>query len=291
MRRARFGWVAFATMLLTGCPESTTPDSGTMDSAVDTGARTDAGADTGADTGTGADAGDCPGGCDIGRSCCDGECVNMMNDPRHCGACATPCDAAGEFCQGGSCTDIPCTGGTCTGADNCCGDECCGAGEICCDPQGPIVTGPECTTPNDRGTCPQGCAPLCMCNSPDTPIATPEGDRPIAALSIGDLVFTINDGAIVAMPIVQTQTVPVTDHQVVRVVLDSGDVLEISATHPLADGGSIGALSAGDSLGALRVVEAETIPYVHGATHDILPGSDSGSYFAAGVRLDSTIAR
>jgi hypothetical protein len=39
-----------------------------------------------------------------------------------------------------------------------------------------------------------------------------------------------------------------------------------------------------------QVVEAATVPYAHEATHDILPGSETGAYFAGGALIGSTLA-
>lgn len=68
-----------------------------------------------------------------------------------------------------------------------------------------------------------------VCASPNTPIATPIGDRPIAELREGDLVYSVERGAIVAVPIVRVTRTPVHGRHVVRVQLVSGETLEISA--------------------------------------------------------------
>jgi hypothetical protein len=72
--------------------------------------------------------------------------------------------------------------------------------------------------------------------------------------------------------------------------MESGAVLEISGVHPTADGRTLGALRVGDELDGLRVVGASVIPFAHDATYDILPDSDTGTYFAAGVLIGSTLA-
>ena len=135
-----------------------------------------------------------------------------------------------------------------------------------------------------------GCAPLCKCAAPDTPIATPFGNKPIASLNVGDLVYSIDHGEMTTVPIVRTNRTPVSGHFVVRVVLEGGSTLEISALHPTADGRSFGVLRSGDQLDGVRIVSATTIPYLHDATYDILPDSDTGAYFAGGVLVGSTLA-
>jgi len=67
-------------------------------------------------------------------------------------------------------------------------------------------------------------------------------------------------------------------------------VLEISGVHPTADGRTFADLHSGDDLDGVRVVGASVIPYAHDATYDILPDSDTGTYFAAGVLIGSTLA-
>jgi hypothetical protein len=135
-----------------------------------------------------------------------------------------------------------------------------------------------------------GCAPLCVCASPDTPIATPDGIRPIASLEVGDLVYSVDRGQVTLVPIIRTNRTPVHGHSVMRVVLEGGVILEISALHPTADGRSFGGLKRGDRLDGVGIVSATAVPYSHDATYDILPDSDSGAYFAGGVLVGSTLA-
>src|SRR5262249_39200287 len=148
--------------------------------------------------------------------------------------------------------------------------------------QGPIATGPACTAPVG-GTCPMGCAPLCKCASPETPIATPGGSTPIASLKVGDLVYSVDRGKVAVVPIARVNRTPVRAHSVVRVVLETGATLEISALHPTADGRTFGVLEPGDQLDGVGIVFARTVPYSYDATYDILPDSDTGAYFAGGV--------
>jgi hypothetical protein len=130
---------------------------------------------------------------------------------------------------------------------------------------------------------------LCKCASPDTPIATPKGYVAISELRAGDLVYSVDGAAIRAVPLAMIHRNPVKDHEVVEVRLESGATLAVSASHPIADGRTFGDLSAGASLGDTRIASVRRIPYAHPFTHDILPDSDTGTYFAAGVRLGSTL--
>jgi hypothetical protein len=131
---------------------------------------------------------------------------------------------------------------------------------------------------------------LCKCASPDTEIATPGGTRRIAELAVGDLVYSVDRGVVKAVPIVRTQRMPVSGHRVVRVSLESGSVLEISALHPSADGRTFGDLRAGDALGGIAITDAQSVPYRYDATYDILPDSDTGAYFAGGALIGSTLS-
>jgi hypothetical protein len=128
-----------------------------------------------------------------------------------------------------------------------------------------------------------------MCNSPDTPIATPDGERAIATLVPGDLVYSMNHAALAVVPIAQVHRVAAEHHHVVRLTLDNGAVLEISPGHPLPDGRTIGDLVPGSRIDQARVVRSERVPYQHSHTYDILPASDSGSYVAGGVLIGSTL--
>ncbi len=235
-------------------------------------------------SGTGGDcAADCAGS---GLICCAGRCVNTGNDLKNCGACGNACEGPFPYCDNGTCGAPPCFGTACAGNTTCCGSECCGLGQICCTVNvGPSVT--ECSEPVD-GTCPVGC-PLCVCADPDTPVATPTGEVPIAALRVGDLVYSMDGGHLAVVPVARVNRAAARDHRVVRVLLETGRTLDVSARHPTADLRTFGDLVAGTQIDGVRVTDVRTVPYRHDATYDILPRSDSGTYFAAGVLIGSTL--
>jgi hypothetical protein len=147
---------------------------------------------------------------------------------------------------------------------------------------------PGCYQPVN-GTCPVGCT-ACVCASPETPIATPTGERAIADLAPGDLVYSVEHDAVVAVPVARINRTPVHDHHVVRVTLASGAVLEISPRHPTADGRTFGDLSVGDMLDRVRILSVERIPYRHPYTYDILPASETHAYFAGGALIGTTLS-
>ena len=130
-----------------------------------------------------------------------------------------------------------------------------------------------------------------ICCHPDTPIATPDGDKRIADLREGDLVLTVHQGRVEARAIRAAQSVPVRDHIVQRVRLGNGVTLSITPNHPTSEGYGIGDLRAGDYIGGVRIVATEPIPYNAKATYDILPDSDTATYFAGGAHLGSTMRR
>jgi len=133
------------------------------------------------------------------------------------------------------------------------------------------------------------CAALCQCAAPDTPVATPTGERPIATLRPGDLVYSVHRGAMRVVPLAAVQRVPVRGHRVVRVETDDGVSILMSEGHPTADGRVFGGLRAGDRLDGRRLRVVERVVYPHDATWDILPDSDTGTYVAAGTLLGSTL--
>lgn len=233
---------------------------------------TDSDAGAGTDDSTPGDDDTCSDDCESsGLTCCDGQCINAENDPFNCGGCGIVC-AEGEMCNVGTCAEASC------------GD--CADGEMCCL----IMQGPwfvQCTAP-DEGTCPVGC-PLCECASPDTKIATPDGERDIATLRVGDVVYSVENEGIVEAPIAEVRQTAVFDHEVVQVELSNGRVLRISARHPTADGRNFGLLLSGQTLDGVEIVAAHPIPYAHPFTYDILPDTSTGLYFAEGVAIGSTL--
>ena len=164
------------------------------------------------------------------------------------------------------------------------------AGSACTDPN--LQCGTSCELPIRcvDGTWRYGQRQCPICAAPDTPIATPSGDRPIAELRVGDWVYSVDEGAIVAVPIAQVGSTRVDHHRVLRIALTDGGILNISPGHPLANGKPLSSLSAGDNVDEQHSVQAiELVPYLFDRTYDILPSSSTGTYFAAGALLGCTL--
>ncbi|OLC10508.1 MAG: hypothetical protein AUH39_01775 [Chloroflexi bacterium 13_1_40CM_67_9] len=116
---------------------------------------------------------------------------------------------------------------------------------------------------------PSGPPPCPICLARGTRIATPSGDIAVEDLRVGDVVWTGDaSGARVAAPLLQVGSTPVpATHRVVELRLSDGRTVDVSPGHPSA------ALS----------------PYAGGATFDVLPAGATGTYWANGVLLGSTL--
>jgi hypothetical protein len=133
--------------------------------------------------------------------------------------------------------------------------------------------------------------PICLAEG--TLIATPAGPVAVEQLREGMAVWTADtQGNRVAAVVAATARteVPAT-FQIVTVVLGDGRTVTASPGHPTADGWAIGDLQPGDVLDGATVVSATSATYGHAATYDILPSGPTGTYWANGILLGSTLAR
>ena len=78
-------------------------------------------------------------------------------------------------------------------------------------------------------------------------------------------------------------------HQMVHVVLADGRGLLASPGHRTADGRALGSLTSGDSLDGSTITQWELIPYAGDRTWDLLPAGATGSYWANGILLASSL--
>ena len=134
-----------------------------------------------------------------------------------------------------------------------------------------------------RGGCP-------ICLAATTRIGTPDGPILVPDLRAGMLVWTVDAGKRVAAPIAIVRYTPAPfGHRVIRVVLADGRAVVASPGHPTGDGRRVGELNPGDLLDGSRIVAMDVLPYA-GDTWDLLPLSSTGTYWADGVLLGSTLA-
>jgi hypothetical protein len=118
--------------------------------------------------------------CDAGMEACGTSCMDVANDPAHCGSCGTSCPS-GASCSQGACTcegvEQLCPAGCAVLASdplNCgsCGTSC-AAGASCQDggcacPSNEVVCGDTCVSLSDErhcGTCDNDCGPGARCAS------------------------------------------------------------------------------------------------------------------------------
>jgi len=239
---------------LAGCSAGTAP--GIVDAPFDTPSDAPSDAPSAGDLGTENDA-SMPCGsstCGPGEICVSGRCAGCCDLPPSCIPIPTGC--AGTLGCG------------CFASDPCGGCTTCGSVD---------GTGIHCVN----------C--MCTCAAAWTPIDTPDGPRAIDTLRVGDRVFTLDHGRVVVAPIVRVRRQSVTHHVLVRVTLTSGGLVEMSGSHPTADGRRFDALVVGDRLGDAVIAALETIPYDEDATFDVLPSSDSGAYRVNGAWVGSTL--
>jgi hypothetical protein len=152
------------------------------------------------------------------------------------------------------------------------------------DAQGQIAI--DVQTPAGEPVCP-------ICLARGTRIGTPQGDVAVEDVRVGMPVWSIDEAGrrIVASVVRIGQTVVPATHRVVRLALEDGRVLTASPGHPLADGRLLADIKVGDLVDRATVVSATLEPYPGGSTFDLLADSATGSYFADGIPLGSTLAR
>jgi hypothetical protein len=99
----------------------------------------------------------CSPACASYETCCGTTCVDLQNDPQHCGACDKACTGTQSYCGSGHCGTAPCNGQTCGAGQTCCGTQCCTSGQICCLEIGTTDT-IACYTPTaQQPSCPVSC--------------------------------------------------------------------------------------------------------------------------------------
>ena len=170
----------------------------------------------------------------------------------------------------------------------------CPAGYACIQKCGPPVArvgdpppGYYCEQ-NEIASQPRRC-PICLASNTD--ISTPNGDVNVKDVEVGTLVWSVNargEKVASAVTAVSRAAAPPT-HRVTHLALSDGREVWVSPEHPAADGRPLGSLRAGDVFDGAAVRSAELVPYWDRETYDILPDGDTGTYWANGILLRSTL--
>ena len=132
--------------------------------------------------------------------------------------------------------------------------------------------------------------PICL--PAHTQIDTPLGPKAVEELRAGDPIWTADTQG-VRRPAVVLETISVlapTDHRLVHLILQDGRELWASPGHPSADGRRLGDLKPGDSSDGSTIKQTELVPYGGAVTYDVLPSGPTGTYWANGILIGSTLA-
>jgi hypothetical protein len=135
-------------------------------------------------------------------------------------------------------------------------------------------------------------APNCpICLAAATLISTPAGNVRVTDMKPGMLVWTARaDGERIAAPVIEVGSIQVpAGHMMVHLVLADGRELLASPGHRTADGRQLGSLAAGDRLDGSTITHWELVPYTGDRTYDLLPAGQTGTYWANGILLSSTL--
>jgi hypothetical protein len=131
--------------------------------------------------------------------------------------------------------------------------------------------------------------PICLVSG--VRIATPFGDVPVQDIRVGMTIWTTDrEGRRIVGVVLKTghMQAPL-GHEVVRLELADGRSVVASPGHPTADGDTVGDLAAGDRFDGTTITAVALLAY-SGTTYDLLPSGPTGTYFAGGVLLGSTLA-
>jgi hypothetical protein len=137
-----------------------------------------------------------------------------------------------------------------------------------------------------------GPPPCPICLAATTLIATPGGPIRVTDVKPGTVVWTESPAGLqVAAPVLEVGSTQVpAGHLMVHLKLADSRELLASPGHRTADGRPLGTLAVGDRLDGSTVRVWELLPYAGDRTYDILPAGPTGSYWANGILLSSTLA-
>jgi hypothetical protein len=131
--------------------------------------------------------------------------------------------------------------------------------------------------------------PVCLARG--TLIATPDGPVPVEAVHVGMAVYTANADAqrvvVTVLRIGSTRVSPT--HRMLTIRLSDGRSVTASPNHPTAGDQPLTSLHAGDILDGALITSITSEPYQAERTYDLLPAGSTGTYWADGVLLGSTL--
>jgi hypothetical protein len=132
--------------------------------------------------------------------------------------------------------------------------------------------------------------PICLAAS--TLIATPAGEARVTDVVPGMMVWSSSaSGTRVAVKVLEVGSTPVpAGHLMVRLRLADSRTLLASPGHRTADGRPLGGLGVGEKLDGSTITLWELVPYGGERTYDLLPSGPTGTYWANGILLSSTLA-
>lgn len=135
-----------------------------------------------------------------------------------------------------------------------------------------------------------GC-PICLILG--TVIDTPTGPVRVEDMHVGDPIWTADArGHRVPGHVKEVGRIDVgTWHAVLNLRLADGRQLPASPGHPLDDGRHLADLQVGDVYDGSRVTARTITADTDGWTYDVLPSGPTGTYWADGVRVGSTLRR
>jgi hypothetical protein len=139
---------------------------------------------------------------------------------------------------------------------------------------------------------PSAMPPCPICLAADTLISTPNGDVRVTDIRLGMIVWTVaGDGSRIAAAVVEVGSMAVpAGHMMVHLRLADGRELLASPGHRTGDGRPLGSLAAGDELDGSKITLWELLPYGGQRTYDLLPAGPTGTYWADGIVLSSTLS-
>ena len=110
-------------------------------------------------------------------------------------------------------------------------------------------------------------------------------------LGVGILIWTLNgSGEKELQPIIKLSSMEVGEnHKMSHIKLVDGRELDVSPSHPTADGRLVRDLRVDETYDNATIQFIELVPYKDTKTHDLLPAGDTGFYFANGILMGSTL--